>query len=49
MRPCVSDPKLCDYHQLLDGTYSIDALADMHEALDEIEEYRRRAEARQTT
>lgn len=46
MRPCVSEPPLCKYHELLDGTYTINDLADMHEALDEIDEYRRRYEAK---
>ena len=46
MRVCVSEPPLANYNQLLDGTYTIDHLADMHETLDEIDEYRRRYEAK---
>lgn len=42
MRVCVSEPALAQYHQLIDGTYTIDHLADMHETLNEIEEYKRR-------
>ena len=38
----MSEPALCQYHQLCDGTYSIDDLADMHEVLDEKDEYLRR-------
>jgi hypothetical protein len=41
----VSEPPLCQYHQLIDGTYSIDELADMHEVLDERDEYQRRYKA----
>lgn len=33
-RPVICDPPLCSYSQLIDGTYTIDDLADMHEALD---------------
>lgn len=40
----MSDPPLCSYRELKDGTYTINDLADMHEALDETEEYARRAE-----
>lgn len=40
----MSEPPLCQYFQLLDGTYTLDDLADMHEVLDEKEEYRRRFE-----
>jgi hypothetical protein len=36
---------MATYAQLKDGTYSINDLADMHEILDEEEEYRRRFEA----
>jgi len=39
------DPPLCRLRDLQDGTYSIDDLADMHEALDEQAEYQRRYEA----
>ncbi len=38
------DPQLCSLRELQDGTYSLNDLADMHEAMDEIEEYRRRLE-----
>ncbi len=33
-RPIIAEPPLCKLHELQDGTYSIDDLADMHEALD---------------
>ena len=33
-RPIIAEPPLCRLHELQDGTYSIDDLADMHEALD---------------
>lgn len=36
------DPPLCTLAQLKDGTYSINDLADFHEAMDEEAEYRRR-------
>lgn len=36
------DPPLCQKIQLMDGTYTINDLADFHEAMDEEEEYRRR-------
>lgn len=39
------DPPLCTLRQLQDGTYTINDLADMHEALDEQDEYTRRYEA----
>lgn len=39
------DPSLCSYHQLKDGTYSLNDLADFHEAMDEEAEYQRRHEA----
>lgn len=42
MRVCISEPSLASYHQLCDGTYTIDELADMHETLDEIDEYHKR-------
>jgi len=45
MRPCVSDPPLCRYHELFDGTISLMQLADFHETLDELSEYRRRLKA----
>ena len=41
----MSEPPLATYNQLIDGTYSINDLADMHETLDEIDEYRRRYDA----
>lgn len=39
------DPPLCTLRELEDGTYSINKLADMHEAMDEEDEYRRRYRA----
>ncbi len=39
------DPPLCKLKELQDGTYSIDDLADFHEAMDEEAEYERRFEA----
>jgi hypothetical protein len=39
------DPPLCTLRQLQDGTYSLNDLADMHEAMDEQEEYERRFRA----
>ena len=39
------DPPLCTLRELQDGTYSINHLADMHEAMDEEYEYRRRYRA----
>ncbi|MGP9557214.1 DUF6889 family protein [Psychrobacter sp. AOP7-A1-24] len=45
MRVCTSEPPLASYHQLCDGTYTINDLADMHETLDEMAEYRKRYEA----
>jgi hypothetical protein len=44
MRPVMRDPALCEYRQLQDGTYSLNDLADFHEAMDEEAEYERRAE-----
>lgn len=46
MRVCVSEPALAKYHELCDGTYSINDVADMHETLDEMDEYRRRYDAK---
>jgi hypothetical protein len=40
------DPPLCKLRELEDGTYTINQLADMHEAMDEEQEYQRRYEAR---
>lgn len=37
-RPVVSEPSLCTLSQLDDGTYSINDLYDMHEALDLVKE-----------
>lgn len=42
MRPVMRDPPLCTLRQLQDGTYTIDDLADFHEAMDEEAEYQRR-------
>ena len=36
------DPPLCTLRQLQDGTYTINDLADFHEAMDEEAEYQRR-------
>ena len=36
---------MCSLNQLQDGTYTIDDLADMHEALDLVSEFRRKAAA----
>ena len=46
MRVCVSEPPLAKYIELCDGTYTINDLADMHETLDEMDEYRRRYDAK---
>ena len=45
MRPVMRDPPLCTLRELKDGTYSINDLADLHEAMDEEAEYARRFEA----
>ncbi len=42
MRPVMRDPPLCTLRELKDGTYTINDLADLHEAMDEEDEYRRR-------
>jgi hypothetical protein len=42
MRPVMRDPPLCSLRQLQDGTYSINDVADFHEAMDEEAEYQRR-------
>jgi hypothetical protein len=39
------NPPLCTLRELRDGTYSLDDLADMHEAMDEEDEYLRRGDA----
>ena len=44
MRPVMRDPPLCTLRELKDGTYSINDLADLHEAMDEEAEYERRFE-----
>lgn len=36
------DPPLCTLAELKNGTYSINDLADFHEAMDEESEYERR-------
>jgi hypothetical protein len=36
------DPPLCSLQELQSGRYSINDLADMHEAMDEEDEYRAR-------
>lgn len=38
------DPPLCALSDLKDGKYSINDLADFHEAMDEEAEYRKRFE-----
>lgn len=45
MRPVMRDPPLCRLCELKDGTYTIDDLADFHEAMDEEAEYQARIEA----
>lgn len=40
-RPVISDPSLCSLKELDDGTYNINDLLDMHEALDLILEMRK--------
>ncbi len=42
MRPVMRDPPLCTMAQLKDGTYSLNDLADFHEAMDEESEYQAR-------
>ena len=42
MRPIMRDPPLCRLIELQDGTYTINDLADFHEAMDEESEYQRR-------
>lgn len=41
MRPVMRNPPLCTLHEL-ETIYTIDDLADFHEAMDEQEEYDRR-------
>lgn len=38
------DPRLCTLRELRDGTYTINDLADFHEAMDEELEYQYRAQ-----
>jgi hypothetical protein len=47
MRPVMRDPPLCSLRELRDGTYTINDLADFHEAMDEEAEYHRRFKAKQ--
>ena len=42
MRPVMREPPLCRYAELHDGTYTLNQLADLHEAMDEEAEYRAR-------
>lgn len=49
MRPVMRDPPLCTLWHLHDGTVTLPMLADMHEAMDEQEEYQRRYESRSKT
>jgi hypothetical protein len=44
MRPVMRDPPLCTLKELQNGTYTINDLADFHEAMDEEIEYQRRFE-----
>jgi hypothetical protein len=39
------DPPLCTLRELKDGTYTLNDLADFHEAMDEESEYQRRVDA----
>jgi hypothetical protein len=43
------DPPLCTLKELQDGTYTINDLADFHEAMDEEVEYQHRTQAAQET
>jgi len=45
MAPVMRDPPLCTLRELRDGTYTINDLADFHEAMAEEAEYRRRRRA----
>lgn len=45
MRPVMRDPPLCRLRELQDGTYTLNDLADFHEAMDEEAEYERRYKA----
>lgn len=47
MRPVMRDPPLCTLKELKDGTYSMDDLADFHEAMDEQDELQRRYRERE--
>ncbi len=47
MRPVMRDPPLCTLKELKDGTYSMDDLADFHEAMDEQDELLRRYRERE--
>lgn len=42
MKPVMHDPPLCSLHELQDGTYSIEDVADFHEAMEIEEELTRR-------
>ena len=44
MAPVMRDPPLCRLKELQDGTYTLNDLADFHEAMEEQAEYIRRAE-----
>jgi hypothetical protein len=46
MRPVMRDPPLCSLHDLKTGKYSLNDLADFHEAMDEEAEYSRRIAAK---
>jgi len=44
MRPVMRNPPLCTLIELKDGSYTLNDLADFHEAMDEEVEYQRRQE-----
>ena len=46
-RPILRNPPLCTLRELTEGPYTIDELADMHEAMDVEDENARRHEAAQ--
>ena len=46
MRPTLATPQLCKLCELQDGTYNINDLADMHEALNFMIEVKRDADNR---
>jgi len=46
-RPILAEPPFCKLKELQDGTYSIDDLADFHEALDLKENLRKQKKQKQ--